>query len=411
MDRRAAVACRIRVWEVLMKSRLYGPGRHQSFPVFNVIASICSHFQHGLIGAVAVARKAPPVHAILDRYASKVHAHRPPSFPGVVFNAGRATRADKLHCAINASLCSRFVSFARSRSHHQYWLRGVGAVRIIGSHCQAAARSCEFESLLAKNQRNRYGTRMLEPTMPDRHSALFLDFDGTLTDIAPRPQDVQVMAGLTPLLSQLAAALSGALAIVSGRPVSEIDHHLQPLTLPAAGVHGAERRGADGQLQRVAPCRGFDEAQASIELACRRYPALRMEVKPGAIALHYRQADSLEPECLAIMNLAMALAPDMTLMHGKKVLELKPRSANKGAAVRAFLEEPPFRSRRPWFFGDDVTDEAAFEAVQALGGVAVKIGEGDTMAVYGLSDPASLQRWIAAAVGHLGADAASQVMR
>jgi trehalose 6-phosphate phosphatase len=284
-------------------------------------------------------------------------------------------------------------------------------VRIIGFLRQAAVCGCEFEQPLAKNQRNRYGTRMLEPMMPDRDSALFLDFDGTLTDIAPRPQDVQVMAGLTPLLAQLAAALSGALAIVSGRPVSEIDHHLQPLKLPAAGVHGAERRGVGGEVQRIAPCSGFDEAQSSIELACRQYPSLRMEVKPNAIALHYRQADSLEQQCLAIMNSAMARAPDMTLMHGKKVLELKPRNVNKGAAVRAFLEELPFRSRRPWFFGDDVTDEAAFEAVQSLGGVAVKIGEGDTMAVYGLRDPAALQQWIAAAVGHLGDGAASQVTR
>lgn len=265
-----------------------------------------------------------------------------------------------------------------------------------------------FKLPLANERRIRYGMGMPELAMPERDCAIFFDFDGVLVEIAPRPQDVRVAPGVLPLLSQLSLALSGALAIVSGRPVAEIDHCLQPLKLPAAGVHGAERRGADGHLRRVVLGGELREAQSLIEAACRRHPALHFEVKPGAIALHYRQAPKLHDECLAIMNEAMERAQDMMVLRGKMVFELKPKHAGKDMAVRAFLEEQPFRSRRPWFFGDDVTDEAAFEAVQALGGVAVKIGEGETMARHRLQDPATLQRWMAAAVAHITPGTASR---
>jgi trehalose 6-phosphate phosphatase len=105
----------------------------------------------------------------------------------------------------------------------------------------------------------------------------------------------------------------------------------------------------------------------------------------------------------------MRYAEGMTLLRGKKVVELKPRRASKGAAVRAFLEERPFRHRQPWFFGDDVTDEAAFEVVQSLGGVAIKIGEGDTMATHRLADPAAMRHWLARAAEHLSGQPAAGI--
>jgi trehalose 6-phosphate phosphatase len=241
---------------------------------------------------------------------------------------------------------------------------------------------------------------MLEPGMPDRACAVFFDFDGTLAELAPQPEAVRVHTAVPALLTRLSAALGGAVAIVSGRPIAEIDHHLHPVRLPIAGVHGTERRGADGQLKRIAVA-DLREAALLIGALCQRHPALRMEVKPGAIALHYRQADELEDECLATMAEAVNRVEGMTLLRGKKVVELKPRRAGKGAAVRAFLDEKPFRLRRPWFFGDDVTDEAAFETVQTLGGVAVKIGDGETLAAHRLAHPSAMLEWLARAVDHI----------
>lgn len=234
---------------------------------------------------------------------------------------------------------------------------------------------------------------MQPPPLPARGSALFFDFDGTLAELAPQPDAVRVEPAVGACLAQLAHALNGAVAIVSGRPVAEIDHHLQPLRLPVAGVHGAERRGPDGFLRRIATPE-LAPARQLVRALVDRHPALRLEVKPGALALHYRQAPELEDACVAAMTEAQARVEGMALMCGKMVVELKPRRASKGHAVRAFLDERPFRARRPWFFGDDVTDEAAFEAVLALGGVAVKVGQGETLATHRLAGPAALHAWM-----------------
>jgi trehalose 6-phosphate phosphatase len=267
--------------------------------------------------------------------------------------------------------------------------------------------------LVAQTFRKRapgYGRRMQLPPLPHCGSALFLDFDGTLTDIAERPDAIQVAPDVVPRLAQMAQALGGALAVVSGRPVAEIDHWLQPLRLPVAGVHGAERRGPDGLLRRIATP-DLTPAREVAEALVRQHPALRLEVKPGALALHYRQADDLEAACVAAMTEAMRRVDGLALMCGKKVVELKPRLANKGQAVRAFLDERPFRSRSPIYIGDDVTDEVAFETVLSLGGVAVKVGEGQTLAPYRLADPAALQLWLQQALDSMAAARPQEVCR
>ncbi|WP_066340801.1 trehalose-phosphatase [Azohydromonas lata] len=243
---------------------------------------------------------------------------------------------------------------------------------------------------------------MSELPLPSTACAVFLDFDGTLADIAAHPQAVTVHADIPSLLDQLAGALDGALAIVTGRPIAEIDHFLSPLQLPAAGVHGAERRAADGRWHRL-PAPKLDKVLPTLRALVAAHPGLLLEEKSSAIALHYRQAPSLEAPCLAAMTEALQQLPDMALMRGKQVLEMKPRAAGKGAAVRAFLEESPFQGRCPWFFGDDVTDEAAFETVQALGGIAVKVGAGGTCAHHRLGDPAALQAWLRQALATLTA--------
>lgn len=239
--------------------------------------------------------------------------------------------------------------------------------------------------------------RPAPPLPAARHCALFLDFDGTLADIAAQPQAVALAPELLPCLQALVHALDGAVAVVTGRPVAQIDALLAPLHLPVAGVHGAERRSADGRWHRL-QLPPLDDALAPLRALCGAQPALLLEEKPGAVALHYRQAPALEAQCLAAMRQAQQLAPGMVLLQGKCVIELKPRGAGKDAAVTAFLAEPPFRGRRPWVFGDDVTDEAAFDAVQSLGGVAVKVGEGPTRARHALSGPAAVRLWLQAAL-------------
>lgn len=220
--------------------------------------------------------------------------------------------------------------------------------------------------------------------------ALFLDFDGTLVDIAPEPGAVVVPCSLVPTLSALQKYLGGAMAVVSGRPIREIDQYLDPLRLPVAGVHGAERRSADGELDRLTPF-PLQEVERAAEQLAREHPALLVEHKQTSLALHYRQAPHLEQLCLDVMQAAVARSPGLTFLRGKMVVEAKPGGATKGSAIEAFLREPPFAGRTPVFVGDDVTDEVGFTTVQRLGGLGVKVGEGPTVAWQRLPHPGALR--------------------
>jgi trehalose 6-phosphate phosphatase len=217
-------------------------------------------------------------------------------------------------------------------------------------------------------------------------TALFLDFDGTLVDIAERPHDVAVPHSLVPTLDALNQYLGGAVAVISGRPISQIDAFLQPLHLAAAGVHGAERRSSSGEMTLLsAPTLEVVE-QAAHKLAA-QYAGLLVESKRGSLALHYRQAPELEALCLSTMQAAVQESPGVTLLQGKMVVEAKPSGATKGGAIEAFLREPPFAGRAPLFVGDDITDEVGFATVQRLGGLGVKVGEGATVAWQRIATP------------------------
>jgi trehalose 6-phosphate phosphatase len=226
--------------------------------------------------------------------------------------------------------------------------------------------------------------------------ALFLDFDGTMVDIAPRPEAVRVPEALVPTLRWLTQYLGGAVAVVSGRPIAQIDDFLHPLAMPVAGVHGAERRGADGRIELL-NTPPLDRVLDAAGRLAREHDGLRVETKRGSIALHYRQAPQLEELCLARMQEAVAQSPGLTLLRGKMVVEAKPAGATKGGAIEAFLREPPFAGRTPVFIGDDVTDEVGFAAVQRLGGLGIKVGEGATVAWQRLANPAALRHELEAA--------------
>jgi trehalose 6-phosphate phosphatase len=235
---------------------------------------------------------------------------------------------------------------------------------------------------------------MLSIPFPGADSALFLDFDGTLAELAEQPDSVVVQPELVPILARLSQSLDGALAIVTGRTIVEIDAFLAPLVLPVAGVHGAERRSLNAADDWRIQVDGIGQVAAIAHALQAKHEALIVEEKSVAVALHYRQAPDLEALCLQTMSDAAAEWPDLIVLRGKKVVEVKPRQASKGAAVRHFLGEQPFVGRVPWFVGDDVTDEAAFEVVNGLSGFAIKIGAGDTGALYRLPDPTQLREWL-----------------
>jgi trehalose 6-phosphate phosphatase len=232
--------------------------------------------------------------------------------------------------------------------------------------------------------------------------ALFLDFDGTIVDIAPQPGAVVVPRGLVDVLGSLGERLGGALALISGRPIEQIDAFLRPLQLPTAGVHGLERRGADGAVTLLST-HPLQHVELAAESLAAKFPKLLVESKRGSVALHYRQAPELAALCLEAMQAAVADSPGLTLLPGKMVLEAKPGGASKGVAIEAFLKEAPFAVRRPVFIGDDFTDEVGFSLVQRMGGMGVKVGEGASVAWHRLSSPAALRSQLQQAAAALSA--------
>lgn len=245
----------------------------------------------------------------------------------------------------------------------------------------------------------------LLPTV-SAQTALFLDFDGTLAELAPSPDAVRIPLGLVPTLAALHGQLGGALAIVTGRPIADVDRFLAPLALPTAGEHGAQCRLPDGRSLSV-PAPDLAPAAAAMEELAAQHRGLMVEHKPRSVALHYRHAPELGRLCEAALREAMARMQGMELLHGKYVLEIKSASVDKGRAIEAFMAAPPFAGRVPVFAGDDVTDEAGFAAVTRLGGLGVKVGEGPSMAEHRCLNPATLRGWLASARAGLPATPSS----
>ncbi len=226
--------------------------------------------------------------------------------------------------------------------------------------------------------------------------ALFLDFDGTLVDIAARPDQVVVLPEMLAALAALQTRLEGRVAVVSGRPVAELDALLAPLRLPAAGVHGMERRGADGVLRRL-PLPDFDAVRRQAQDLAARHAGLWVEEKYGALALHYRQAPELQEVCRAALHEAIRYSPELLLMEGKMIIEVKAAGIGKGTAIRDFLAEAPFAGHRAVFAGDDTTDEAGFDYVQGIGGAGIKVGAGPSVAQHRIASAQDLRAALARA--------------
>jgi len=226
--------------------------------------------------------------------------------------------------------------------------------------------------------------------------ALFLDVDGTLLDIAERPDQVDTHEIDCELVEGLQRAAGGALALISGRSLAQLDAMFAPLTLPAAGQHGFERRDVQGRRHRHRfPVETLAPAKDRLREFAAGHAGLVMEDKGASVALHYRLAPALEQAALDAVRAASApLGGAVQIQRGKMVFELKPAGADKGLAIEEFMREPPFAGRTPVFLGDDVTDEYGFRVVNRLDGHSIKVGPGDTAARWHLPDPAAARAWL-----------------
>lgn len=237
------------------------------------------------------------------------------------------------------------------------------------------------------------------PSLAGEPIALFLDVDGTLIEIAERPGDVHVPLKLLHTLERLQTELKGAVALVSGRPISQLDELFGRESFSAAGLHGFEQRNlATRQFRLAAPPEGIARARTALEGFVQDHPGTMLEDKGVTLALHYRQAPELQEEARRFTAKVVAESDGgLIVLPGKMVFELKPPGVDKGKAVETFMTEMPFAGRRAVFCGDDVTDEAGFRVVNASGGLSVRVGHGErpSDASCHVDSVTALRAWLA----------------
>ena len=227
-------------------------------------------------------------------------------------------------------------------------------------------------------------------------TALFLDLDGVLAAIEPRPQDVTPRPWRSRLLRRLLDRLDGRLAVISGRTLEEVDRILDGAVPAVGAVHGLVRRRSDGRLGEPPAIPGLARVHGALAEIAADHPNLVLENKGVAVALHYRMAPELGARVRTEAD-RLAREQGLKLQLGDMVAEVRAPGADKGAAVRAFMAEPPFKGALPIFLGDDLTDEDGFAAVEALGGLGVLVGPGrKTAARRRLADVAAVRAWLEA---------------
>ncbi|SAK93208.1 HAD family hydrolase [Caballeronia pedi] len=246
--------------------------------------------------------------------------------------------------------------------------------------------------------------QILPDSLSLAETAFFFDFDGTLVELASTPDGIFVPRSVPDILAALRRATNGAVAVVSGRGIDNIDSFLQMDDLPVAGMHGAERRDSNGDVQRI----GFNDERLlrmehALEKVVNANPGMLLEIKGAALALHYRNAADREPVARAATEKLVAQYADAyVLQPGKMVYEIKPKDVDKGRAVRAYMAEPPFTGRKPVFIGDDLTDEKGFAVVNEFDGLSIKIGAGDTVARARIESVELLLDWLQVIAGTAG---------
>ncbi|GAB2502044.1 trehalose-phosphatase [Lysobacter humi (ex Lee et al. 2017)] len=241
------------------------------------------------------------------------------------------------------------------------------------------------------------------PVQP--HWALFLDIDGCLLDFADHPDDVDVPPGLHDDIARLRQALGGALALVSGRSLAQIDALFPEMQLEAAGLHGLQlRAGLTGDAGPAANVDDLVRVREAAEQVAGAHPGARVEDKGIALALHWRAAPQARSALEAIAASAVSQMPGYRLQHGNCVVELRPDGHHKGTAIERLMRTSPFEGRLPVYAGDDFTDEDGFMTTNSLGGLSIIVGDRrPTTARHGIRDTAALRAWLSDGARRLGA--------
>ncbi len=249
-------------------------------------------------------------------------------------------------------------------------------------------------------QRNKSGQMPDPARLSLKDKSVFLDFDGTLVDIAPAPDAILVPGELRGRLAALQQATDGAVAIVSGREVADIETWLPDFTGPVAGGHGSHLRTADGSME----CVDIDTSRlGAIQNAIAGFadasPGLIAEMKTAGCVLHYRQNPDLGRDAGNFVADLIASYPEFAAEQAKMAIEIKATGVSKANAVETLMAAPPFAGRTPLFAGDDVSDEAAFEWVNERGGISIRIGDGPSAAQWRISSVAGFASWIDSGLG------------
>jgi len=235
------------------------------------------------------------------------------------------------------------------------------------------------------------------PPLLTPDNALFLDFDGTLAPIEDDPHAVKLPDGVGPALERAAKFLGAAAAIISGRDIRDLDKR-STRSVMRIGAHGLEIAEA-GAAPPASAARGPEALVEALGDIAARHAEVWIEEKGPVYAVHYRRAPALENEIRAEVAGVARNFPDYVTQAGKMIVEIKPKSANKGAAIKAVMARAPFKGRVPVMAGDDATDEDAFAVVEALGGISIKVGDGATRARFRLADPHAVSLWLMQSVG------------
>lgn len=240
----------------------------------------------------------------------------------------------------------------------------------------------------------------LTPPPASPEWAYFLDVDGTLVEIADTPGEVHVPIELKTIISLAHRCCDGALAIISGRAIRSLDLMLGLPQLPAAGQHGLEIRDARGQAHYHAVEHSeLHDIVHHLQHLQAKHPGLLLEDKGATLAVHYRQAPSLGSYLSRLLKGVLTLHPGLQVQRGKYVFELKPGGFDKGTAVRKLMSMQPFEGRKPVFIGDDLTDEYGFKAINQMGGLSIKVGNGRTCAQYRLACVEAVRDWLGCMAG------------
>ena len=238
--------------------------------------------------------------------------------------------------------------------------------------------------------------RSLVPGLSE--TAILLDVDGTLVDLAPTPREVWVPPGLARTLNRLLVRTSGALALVSGRSLNDIDLIFAPEQFPAVGGHGAEMRlSADNEAVATHAPPMDKELKRRLAAIAKLSPGILLEDKGYSLALHYRLAPHAEKAIYAAVSLIRADLPNASIevLPGKCVCEIKHSVFTKATGVLELMTHEPFKGRRPLFIGDDVTDESVFAIMPDLGGIAFSVGRRAKGVAGHFDEPGDVRAWLA----------------